>query len=194
VTTEAELKQQARDYLRARGTLVAPAVIRERVAAAFTALDAVVDAIPAVRAAAVGIRGEWTIQEIVDHLVETHRPGLDELRCLLAGRRPPGAPIPATLQSKAPLFRPWPWLRAELRRVHADIVQALERVPADFETDVRAPLVMVVSVPREDGSTEPLHWVEELDWRAYAIVWRLHVLDHLKQVKKVLTATAEGSS
>jgi hypothetical protein len=30
--------------------------------------------------------------------------------------------------------------------------------------------------------------VEELDWKAYAIVWRLHVLDHLNQARKVLAA------
>jgi hypothetical protein len=136
----------------------------------------------------VGIPGEWTIQEIVDHLVETHRPGLDELWCLLAGRRPPGDPIPASLQSKAPLQRPWPWLLAELARVHGDILRTLSAVPPDFATDARAPIVMVVNVPDEPGKVVPLHWVEALDWKAYAIVWRLHVIDHLKQAKKVHAA------
>jgi hypothetical protein len=189
----AELKEKALNYLRARGTRAAPPVIHERVAAAFAALDEVLESAPATAAGTEAIPGEWTVQEVVDHLVETHRPGLDELRCLLAGRRPPGPPIPAGLQSKAPRLRPWPWLLAELRRVHGDIVQVLERVPVDFETDARAPLVMVVSVPRADGTTEPLHWVEELDWRAYAIVWRLHVLDHLNQIKTLLAAMGHGA-
>jgi hypothetical protein len=192
MSDEAELKDKARDYLRTRGTLVAPAVIHERVGAAFAALEAFLDTVPPDRASRPGPPGEWTIQEIVDHLLETHRPGLDELRCLLAGRRPPGEAIPAGLQSKAPMLRPWPWLRAELQRVHGGIAQMLAAVPADFTTEARAPLVMVVNVPEPSGQAKPVHWVEDLDWKAYAIVWRLHVLDHLNQAKKVLAATREG--
>lgn len=182
------LRQRARDYLRTRGTLASAAVIHERVGAAFAALDTFLDTVPAEVVARQTIPGEWRIQEIADHLVETHRPGLDELRCLLAGQWPPGEPIPASLQSKAPMLRPWPGLRAELKRVHDDILRALAGVPADFATEARAPLVMVINAPRPEGGVTPIQWVEELDWKAYALVWRLHVLDHLNQAKKVLAA------
>ncbi len=185
---EAAFKQKAREYLRQRGTLAPAPMIREQVAAAFGTLDAMLTGVTAERAALTTIPGEWSVQEVVDHLVETHRPGLDELRCLLAGRRPPGEPIPASLQSKAPRLRPWAWLLAELRRVHGDIVATLGAVAPDFETDARAPLVMVVNVPSADGAGRPVHWVEELDWKAYSIVWRLHALDHLAQTRKVLAA------
>jgi len=184
----AQAKDKARDYFRTKGTLVAASAIHERIGDAFGALATFLEPISAATGARVGIPGEWTIQEIVDHLVETHRPGLDELWCLLAGRRPPGDPIPASLQSKAPLQRPWPWLLAELARVHGDILRTLAAVPPDFATDARAPIVMVVNVPDESGNVVPLHWVEDLDWKAYAIVWRLHVIDHLKQAKKVHAA------
>ena len=190
MSTETELRDRARAYLETRGSRVAPAVIHERVAAAFDALEAFLDTVPPDQAARPGPPGEWTVQEIVDHLLETHRPGLDELRCLLAGRRPPGEAIPPGLRSRVPLLRPWPWLRAELRRVHASIAQTLAAVPADFTTDARAPLVMVVNVPEPDGRLRPVHWIEDVDWKAYAIVWRLHVLDHLHQAKKALAATA----
>ena len=188
MNSEAEFKDKAREYLRARGTQVAPAVIHERVAAAFAALETFLDTVPPDRAGSPGVSGEWTIQEVVDHVLETHRPGLDELRCLLAGQRPPGEAIPASLQSKAPLLRPWAWLRAELRRLHDDITTTLAGVPASFTTDARAPLVMVVNVPEPDGRARPVHWIEELDWKAYAIVWRLHAIDHLNQAKKILAA------
>jgi DinB family protein len=184
----AQAKAKAREYFKTKGTLVPVSMIHERVADAFGALDTFVAPISAATAARVGIPGEWTIQEIVDHLVETHRPGLDELWCLLAGRRPPGEPIPAGLQSKSPLDRPWPWLRAELDRIHAEILRALAKVEQGFATDARAPIVMVVNVTDEDGKVVPLHWVEDLDWKAYAITWRLHVIDHLKQAKKVHAA------
>jgi hypothetical protein len=183
------LRQRARDHLRTRGTLAAPAVIHDRVASAFAALETFLDAVPPDVLARQTLPGEWTIQEIVDHLVETYRPGLDELRCLLAGRRPPGEPVPASLQSKAPHLRPWPWLRAELQRLHDGVLGVLAAVPADFVTEARAPLIMVMNVPGAGGATTPIHWIEELDWKAYAIAsWRLHVLDHLNQAKKVLAA------
>ena len=187
-TVVAEAKAKARDYFRTKGTLAPASEIQARIADAFGSLDALVAPIPAAVAVRTGIPGEWTIQEIVDHLVETHRPGLDELWCLLAGRRPPGDPIPASLSSKSPLDRPWPWLRADLDRIHGEILRTLAAVPEGFATDARAPIVMVVNVPDESGRLAPLHWVEDLDWKAYAIVWRLHVIDHLRQAKKVLAA------
>ena len=124
---------------------------------------------------------------MVDHLVETHRPSLEELRDLLAGRRPPGEPIPAGLQSRDPLARPWPGLLGELKRLQTEVVDALGAAP-DRLTGARAPVVMVINVKEADGSETPLHWIEELDWKAYAIVFRLHVLDHLNQARKVLRA------
>ncbi|OGL17514.1 MAG: hypothetical protein A3F92_16680 [Candidatus Rokubacteria bacterium RIFCSPLOWO2_12_FULL_71_22] len=184
----AAAQANAREYLRAKGTLVPTPVLRERIADAFAALDALLGPLAAAEVTQAPIPGEWTVQEIVDHLVETHRPGLDELRCLLAGRRPPGAAIPAGLQSKAPLLRPWPWLLRELRQIHGDILAALDGAPADVATEARAPLVMVVNVKDGEGRSAPIHWVEELDWKAYAIVWRLHVVDHLRQAKRVLAA------
>jgi len=43
-------------------------------------------------------------------------------------------------------------------------------------------------VNEADGRAAPLHWIEDLDWKAYAIVFRLHELDHLNQIKKTLKA------
>ena len=182
-------RARAREYLLKNGTQATVSAIRARTGAAMEALERFLDTAPPALAARHAIEGEWTLHEIVDHLVETHRPTLDELWCLLAGQRPPGEPIPAGLQSKAPLTRPWPWLLGEMKRVHADILEALSAVPPDFTTDARAPLVMVVNVEDEAGRTVPLSWVEELDWKAYAIVLRLHALDHLNQAKKILAAT-----
>lgn len=184
----AQTQAKARAYFKEKGTLAPADAIQSRIAEAFGALETFLEPISAATAARAGIPGEWTIQEVVDHLVETHRPGRDELWCLLAGHRPPGEPIPASLQSKAPRFRPWSWLHAELGRVHGGILKTLAAVPPDFTTDARAPLVMVVNVPDDRGTLVPLHWVEELDWKSYAITWRLHVIDHLKQAKKVLAA------
>ncbi len=186
---ETQAMEKAREYFRTKSAQAPVAVLRERIAEPCRAVEALLVPLSAAQAARATLPGEWTIQEIVDHLVETYRPGLDELWCLLAGRRPPGEPIPASLQSKAPLLRPWPWLLDELTRMHAEVQRTLAAVPPDFRTAATAPLVMVVNVKDAQGTTTPLAWVEDLDWKSYAIVsWRLHAIDHLNQARKVLAA------
>lgn len=185
---QVEAREKARVYLRAKGTETLTRIVVERVRSALAALHTCFEAVPPERAGLRTLGGEWSIQEIADHLLETHRPLLDELHCVLAGRRPPGEPIPAGLQSKAPLLRPWRWLLRDLEQLHEDIVTTLASAPADFTTDARVPAVMVINVPGADGGMVPYEWVEELDWKAYSIVLRLHAVDHLNQAKKVLAA------
>jgi hypothetical protein len=188
MTTDAEARDRARAYFQGKRALT-PAQIRGQIVAAFDALDAALASVPPGHVPRRPQPGEWAVGEVVDHLVETYRPGVDELRCLLAGQRPPGPPIPAALQSKAPLLRPWPWLLEELRRAHRDVIELLDAVPPDFDTEARVELVMVVNVTGDDGVVRPLQWVEELDWKAYALAsWRLHAIDHMKQVRKIVAA------
>jgi len=48
---------------------------------------------------------------------------------------------------------------------------------------------VVDGVKDAQEKTTPLTWVEDLDWKSYAIVsWRLHAIDHLNQARKVLAA------
>ena len=190
--TPAQEKAQARarDYFISKGALT-PVEVRDQIVASFASLEATLAEVPPAQAGRRPAPDEWSAQEILDHLVETYRPGVDELRCVLAGQRPPGEPIPAALQSKAPLLRPWAWLRAELRRAHDDVVALIDDVPPTFTTKARVPIVMVVNVTEPDGSGRPLHWVEDLGWQAYALTsWRLHAIDHMKQTRKVLAALA----
>ena len=181
---------KAREYLHAKGTLLTAAQIHERVGAAFAASEAGLDGVSEEEARRRALAGEWTIQEVVDHLIETHRPSLEELRDLLANRRPVGGPVPASLQSADPMARRWADLVGDLKTVHAHILRVLAAAP-DRMTEARAPLVMVMNAQEPDGSERPLHWIEELDWKAYAVIFRLHELDHLNQVKKTLRAARE---
>jgi len=182
---ETEARERALAYFASKASL-SPAEVTEQIAAAFASLETVVAEVPPARATTRPAPDEWSPQDVLDHLVETYRPGVDELRCLLAGQRPPGEPIPAALRSKAPALRPWPWLLDELARGKRDVLDVLGGVAPDFTTDARAPIVMVVNVP----GAAPLHWIEDLEWKAYTIVsWRLHTIDHLKQIKKTLAAT-----
>jgi DinB family protein len=188
-TARVEAQRKAREYLRTRGTLVSTTVLRGRIGDAFAAFAAFLATVPPELGGRRPTAAEWSIQEIVDHVLETYRAGLDELRCLLAGERPPAPPIPAALVSRAARHRPWPWLLREMETVQADVMATLESAPADLETAARAPVVMVINANNEGGETEPIEWVEELDWKAYAIVsWRLHAVDHLHQAERVLAA------
>jgi hypothetical protein len=179
---------RAIQYLGERGTRAPLAAIRQGVADAFAAFEAAVAPVAAEPARARPFPGEWTVHEVVDHLVETHRPSITELRDLLAGHAPAAPPIPAGLQSADPLARPWDGLCAELRALHAETLAVLDGAREDVPLTVRAPIVMVVNVGEPDGRRMPLHWEEALDWKAYAIVFRLHVLDHLGQVRRLLAA------
>lgn len=59
--------------------------------------------------------------------------------------------------------------------------------------EAKAPIVKVLNVKNPDGSESPLHWIENLDWKAYsAVIFRLHEIDHLKQAKKAVRPRREG--
>ena len=179
---------KAREYFHHKGTLLPAAQIRDRVAAAFAATEAFFGSVTDEEARARALSGEWTIHEVVDHLIETHRPSLLELRDLLDGRAPAGGPIPASLQSADPMARPFRALVSDLGKLHADVLGLLSAAP-DRMTDARAAIIMVVNVKEADGKDVPLHWLEQLDWKAYAVTaFRLHELDHLNQAKKTLKA------
>jgi hypothetical protein len=186
--TQTALRARVRDYLRDNGTLASTAVIRRRVTTAFDNLEHFLRAADPARAARRAWPAEWSLHEIADHVVETHRPSRDELRELLAGRRPSGPPIPASLQSKDPLARPWPALLDDLARVHAEIVADLAAAPDDASTSVRAPVIVVINAEATNGATVALSWEDEIDWKAYAVFLRLHAIDHLNQARKVVAA------
>jgi hypothetical protein len=47
---------------------------------------------------------------------------------------------------------------------------------------------MVINTRGADGKVTALHWDEPCDWKACAVIFRLHELDHLSQTRKVLRA------
>jgi hypothetical protein len=151
---------KAKTYLLEKGTQAPVAQIRERVAEAFAAMDTLLEGVTEAQ----------------------------EMRALLENRHSPVSPIPAGLQSAAPMARRWDDLRAGLRRIHAEVLAVLAAAP-DRPTEARAPVIMVINTRDADGRVTPLHWNEACDWKACAVIFRLHELDHLSQTRKVLRAT-----
>ena len=105
---------KAKAYLLEKGTQAPVAQIRERVADAFAAVEGLLDGVTESRARRAPGGGEWSVHEILDHLVATHPLALEEMRALLESRHSPVSPIPAGLQSADPFARRWDDLRGEL--------------------------------------------------------------------------------
>lgn len=153
------------------------------VAKTFQDFEAYLDTVPAALRGAKPSPQAWSAHEVIDHLVESHRPAVEQLRSLVAGERPATAPIPASLQSENPFQRSWEDLVAELRQIHRSYLAVIERAPEG--TEVQAPVVMVIKI-----GEEPVTWGAELDWKAYAQAFRVHTVEHKAQIERTLAALA----
>lgn len=179
------------EYLKTRAAELSGAAIRQRIAAAAHELENALAGVSASEARLRPVAGKWTIAEVVDHIAQTQIRGAEELRHLLAGRRPPLPPVYEALRSGAAQWAPWEQLVAELREANQAMIGVLEDAP---ETPRQpAPTVKTVMVALRklpDGRSEPQIFFAELGWKEYALIQRLHLLDHRTQVRKLRAALA----
>jgi hypothetical protein len=181
------------EYLNARAKELSAIQIRERIRAAAQELENVIASVDPSQARLRPIEGKWTIAEVVDHIAQTSVRAAEELRNLLAGRRPPLPPVYEALRSGAAEWAPWPELVEGLHDANRSLVELLES--AQDRSEEGAPTVktiMVATCARANGTTGPQIWVQELPWKEYALLHRLHLLDHRTQIKK-LRASPVGS-
>jgi hypothetical protein len=183
-------QERALEYIRRKGTEGPLPELHERVAKTLGDLEALLDGIGEDEARRKPTPDRWCVQEIVDHLVESHRPAVAEIRALLRGERPAGGPIPASLLSTDPMGRSWPDLVQQLKEVHADFLAALATASDESPGEARAPVVLVIKAEEPDGRVVPVEWIGELDWKAYAATLRVHTIEHQGQIERTL-ATAE---
>ena len=170
---------QALDYLRLKGTETPVERLREHVARTFREIEDLLDSVPPGLRALRPAPSRWSVQEIVDHLVESHRPAVEQLRELVSGRRPETGAIPAHLQSATPLDRSWEDLVGDLRGIHRSLLDLLDKASDETSLDVTAPVVMVI---------QSIEWEQELDWKAYAQAYRGHTAQHRAQIVRTLEA------
>src|SRR5436853_2325375 len=129
IETFESVRDRIMAHVRSRGTDAEPAAVHQKLAAAYAQFDTTLAGLSPEEAGAAPAPGEWSVRDVADHMLESERPGLDEMRCLVAGEAPGGPPIPASLRSKAPQHRPWPWLCSELARLHGDLVETVASGP-----------------------------------------------------------------
>jgi DinB superfamily len=172
-------------YARKRGTDAPVDSIRERLTATYAELESLVDGIAAPAAQQSRARGEWALQEVVDHLVESDRPAAGQLERLLGGHSS-DEPIAASLQSQSPLSLDWDALRDQFRAVHAKLLGLLTTATDDIPLSATAPVQMVVKCADDAGVLRPVSWVEHFDWKAYSILLHAHSREHIAQMRRIL--------
>lgn len=178
-------------YAIKRGTRSSLAEIRSRVAGTYAEFEALVEKVPSETARTHPPGSGWSIQEVVDHLIQSERPAAEQLESLLAGKDV-DEPIPAGLQSDEPLARDWKPLVHDFRTVHENIVDQLSAATDAIPLTAKAPVEMVVKCEEPDGTKSPVHWVQRFDWKAYAILLHAHNREHIAQVHRILEAVDGG--
>jgi hypothetical protein len=184
------------EYLKIRATEMSTAGIRERIRAAAQELEAAVSQVSSSDARRRPVEGKWHVAEVVDHISQTQIRGTEELRHLLEGRRPPLPPVYEALRSGAGAWAPWNLLVEELHSANQAMLDLLESAP-DQAPDPGAPTVKTVMVTlraQAGGKTAPQIYFAELQWKEYALLQRLHLLDHRTQIKKLRASLAAASS
>jgi len=177
------------EYLTTRAAALAPREICARVRAASGELEGAAAGLDEAAARDHPVAGEWSVAQVVDHVAQTAIRSADELRHLLAGRRPPGPPVYEALTSGAAARAPWAELLEGLRAADADL-DAVLAAAAEAALPATATLraILVVNVAGPDGRVTPDIWDAELGWRAYGLVQRLHALDHRTQIHTLRAA------
>jgi DinB family protein len=179
------------DYLRTRTAELDAAAICERVRAATNELEKVVDSVPEADIRVRPMPGKWNIAEVVDHIAQTQIRSAEELRHLFAGRRPPGPPVYEALRTGAAAWAPWAELVDGLRSANQELIALLESSPnTEPANPPKVLTILVVTRALPDGTTGPQIFPIDLGWKEYALLQRLHLLDHRTQVRKLREALA----
>ncbi len=178
------------EYLNSRAAELSAAQIRERIRAAAQELECVVAAVDPPEIRRRRVEGKWHIAEVVDHITQTQIRGGEELRHLLAGRRPPLPPVYEGLRSGAAQWAPWESLTEELHASNQAMITLLESAPEEVPSP---PTVKTLVVTLRENAGAQLYFAE-LGFKEYALLQRLHLLDHRTQIKKLRASLTEASA
>ena len=194
MTDPAPEQRRMLDYLRTRAAALTSPELRARVRAAAGELDQALAGVAEPDVRRRSAPGEWSVAQVVDHVAQTTARCAEELRHLLAGRRPPAPPVYEALTSGAALWAPWAELLDGLRASNAEYDAVLATAAtAAAPAGVTARAILIVNREAPDGKADPLLFSAELGWKEYALVQRLHLLDHRNQVRKIRAALTTGA-
>ncbi len=169
-------QQKLQGYLRSQGAKLSAEQIRDRIQEASDEFLGVVQGAPEALVRKAPAAGEWSLAEVLDHVIHTLDRITGVLGGLVSGRKPP-APLEIGATSGIAGL-PWRDLLAHLRRSQASLSALLTENRHEPHVDLR--------VPEGDFG--------ELNWKEYALILRLHYKDHAGQARKTLEALGAGGS
>jgi uncharacterized damage-inducible protein DinB len=162
---------RVRDYLNAMGAKWSPAEIIGKVRDAQAAVIQAAAAIPAARFSTPPAEGEWSAQEVLQHVLKY------SVSC--------GHSIVSTMQSGTP--SPIPPDRMERATERATLEQARERLLAGREELFTTVLAGDPAAFPDAVAFEHM-WFGPLSWKATLLFLRVHDLDHARQIETIAAA------
>lgn len=172
-------------YIRRKGTEARGEQVRAKLGATFDQIESLLDDLEPTIATRRPDERTWCLQEVVDHLIVSLEPAVEQLQALIDGDTP-GDAVPASLLSDDPFALSWEDTVARLRGVHRSFLETVDAaVAADPPPERKAPVVMVVKVEGTNGEPALLEWVEWFDWKAFALVAHIHTLEHVHQIERI---------
>jgi len=190
-------------YLQQRARTQTTSEILERIRTAAFELESLVASVDPKDIRQRPFPGKWHIADVVDHISQTQIRGAEEMRHLVAGRRPPGPPVYEGLKSGGGESAPWPTLVEGLKDANREMLSVIEeggrqqadgRSAADEAAGLTVFTVVVANCKLPDERIVPQIFYAALDWRQYALLQRLHLVDHRAQIRRLLKALADDRS
>ena len=185
---------RALTYLKRKGTDAPIQLLRQRIADAFADFETMIASVPPSLHRQSPAPDRWSAQEVVDHLIESHRPAITQLESLLKGLKPETGAVPSSLQSTDPLSRNWDELVAELKHIHASLISLLEDASDSCSLELRVPVTMVMKADDPLGPQDKVQWEEQLDWKAFAQTLRVHTIEHRSQIERTLRELSDSAA
>jgi hypothetical protein len=181
-------------YLKCKGTDAPIELLRQRIADAFADFETMIASVPPSLQRRSPAPDRWSAQEVVDHLIESHRPAITQLESLLKGLTPETGAVPSSLQSTDPLSRNWDELVAELTNIHGSLISLLEDASDSCSLELRVPVTMVMKAEDPLGPQDKVQWEEQLDWKAFAQTLRVHTIEHRSQIERTLRELSDSAA
>ena len=173
---EQEEQQKLQGYLRSQGAKLSAEQIRDRIQEAAEEFFAAVQNVAEPAARKAPAAGEWSLAEILDHVVTTQERLTAIIGGLVAGRKP-AAPMEIGATSGIAAL-PWAELVARLRRSQAALSALLTANRHEPNVDLRV----------SEG------YFGDVNWKEYALILRLHYKDHAGQARKTQETLGAGGS
>jgi hypothetical protein len=95
----------------------------------------------------------------------------------------PGVPVYEGLLSGGAVWAPVDELVVGLQASNVELRAVLAKGGDTGDHPVTARTIVVVNERRPDGTVEAATFPIELEWRAYAMVQRLHAIDHARAIR-----------